>query len=394
MGKKRSLTGKAAGMPTGKVPGGSQNNMKKPVSKYVLIVLAAVVAVAVIIGIIAASAGQDYVAMINNEKISRGQYNYYLFIQKANMLQKAMQLDKTVDEATFWNTKIGGENAIDIAKKNALEGMREMKIQLSKAKEAGMKLTTEEERFIDDYIKSQIIDNEELGAGSRTRANTKLKEIYGITVDEMEKFQKEVFLVQNFAASEIEKINVDEAGIEKFYNENKELYKESAMRQDGAEAVWARHILIKADKANATEEQIAEAKKKAEDILAKVKAGEDFGKLAKEYSEDNEQNKNNGGSYVFSKGVMVSEFEEKAFSMEPGPSNAEIVQTDYGFHVLMVEEKYAEGEPVSLRCAKEYYEYGISFVKSQKYNQMLQEWKKDPKYALVTNQKVYDSIKG
>jgi len=51
-------------------------------------------------------------------------------------------------------------------------------------------------------------------------------------------------------------------------------------------------------------EKQEEAKKKAEEILLKVKAGEDFASLAKQYSED-PGSKDTGGEYTFSKGQMV-----------------------------------------------------------------------------------------
>ncbi|NTV90506.1 MAG: hypothetical protein HGA22_09150, partial [Clostridiales bacterium] len=112
--------------------------------------------------------------------------------------------------------------------------------------------------------------------------------------------------------------------------------------------------------------------------------------LAAANSQDGNAEK--GGSYVFQKGIMVAEFEDAAFTMKTGAANAVVVQTQYGFHVLMVEEKYAKGEPVSLRCATDYYEYGLSFMREKVYSAMLSGWMTAKEYEPVINNTVYDSI--
>jgi parvulin-like peptidyl-prolyl isomerase len=160
---------------------------------------------------------------------------------------------------------------------------------------------------------------------------------------------------------------------------------------DGEEAVWVKHILIKAD-STATEEEKKNAEIKAQGILDSLKKGEDFAKLARENSDD-PGSAQYGGDYVFGKGKMVAEFEKEAFSLSPGQVSG-LVETGFGYHIIKVEEKYAKDQPASLRCAKEYWEYGLNHVISQSYQQKLDEWKKDTKYDVkITNQGAYDSIK-
>jgi parvulin-like peptidyl-prolyl isomerase len=65
--------------------------------------------------------------------------------------------------------------------------------------------------------------------------------------------------------------------------------------------------------------------------------------------------------------------------------------TGAGYHIIKVEEKYAEGEPVSLKCAKENYEYGTSFIKVKLYEKMLADWVRDAEIKI--NNDVYYSIK-
>lgn len=82
----------------------------------------------------------------------------------------------------------------------------------------------------------------------------------------------------------------------------------------------------------------AGAKKKAEDILARIKKGEDFEKLAYEFSEDPSAKQNNGDLGWFTKGSMVKEFEDAALNGKVG----EIVgplKTQFGFHLIKIKGK-------------------------------------------------------
>jgi parvulin-like peptidyl-prolyl isomerase/cytochrome c-type biogenesis protein CcmH/NrfG len=101
--------------------------------------------------------------------------------------------------------------------------------------------------------------------------------------------------------------------------------------------VKARHILIKVDE-NAPEEQVAQAKKKIEEIKKELDSGADFAELAKKYSEDTSNAGNGGDLGWFGKGVMVKEFEDAAFALDIGKVSAP-VRTRFGFHLIKVEDK-------------------------------------------------------
>ena len=101
------------------------------------------------------------------------------------------------------------------------------------------------------------------------------------------------------------------------------------------EQVRARHILI-ALSANASPTEQAAAKAKAEDILAKVKAGADFAKLAGQYSDDSGTRTRGGELGTFVRGEMVKPFEDAAFQLKPGQFT--LVQTQFGYHIIQVEE--------------------------------------------------------
>src|SRR5881628_2229768 len=102
------------------------------------------------------------------------------------------------------------------------------------------------------------------------------------------------------------------------------------------EQVRARHILVKVA-ADAGPDAKAAARKKAEELLAKVKAGADFAALAKERSEDAGSAANGGDLGLFTRGRMTPAFEEAAFALQAG-GVSDVVETPFGFHVIKVEE--------------------------------------------------------
>lgn len=127
---------------------------------------------------------------------------------------------------------------------------------------------------------------------------------------------------------------ITDKDIEHYYAAYKDKFK-------APEAVRARHILVKIDKA-ATEDERKKLREKAEGILRKVKAGEDFSKIATELSDDPGSKANGGALGFLSRGRMVKPFEDVAFSLAPGEISG-IVETDFGYHIIKVEERKASG---------------------------------------------------
>jgi parvulin-like peptidyl-prolyl isomerase len=91
------------------------------------------------------------------------------------------------------------------------------------------------------------------------------------------------------------------------------------------EQVHARHILL-----------MSEAE--AMDILLRLRSGEDFGTLAKQYSQDKASSELGGDLGFFPRNVMPAELEAVAFALAPGQISG-IVQTDFGYHIVEVVEK-------------------------------------------------------
>jgi peptidyl-prolyl cis-trans isomerase C len=112
-----------------------------------------------------------------------------------------------------------------------------------------------------------------------------------------------------------------------------------AVQHRFGERVRARHILIRVSP-NASKEDRAAALKKIKDLQQQLKGGADFSELARKNSEDPGSKDRGGDLGYFSHGDMVDAFEKAAFALNVGQMT-DIVSTDFGYHIIKVEEKKA-----------------------------------------------------
>ncbi|MBE6367862.1 MAG: hypothetical protein E7052_08155 [Lentisphaerae bacterium] len=143
--------------------------------------------------------------------------------------------------------------------------------------------------------------------------------------------------LQKFIASKSGKIEVTPAEVEKFYKDNPAQFKEPG---DPADSVRASHILIKVDE-GADQKTWDKAKAEIEAIIAQLKKGADFGKLAAEKSACPSGKSANGSLGAFGKGQMVPEFEKAAYALKVGEISGP-VKTSFGYHVIKREAPQAE----------------------------------------------------
>lgn len=121
-----------------------------------------------------------------------------------------------------------------------------------------------------------------------------------------------------YVEGEIEKA-LSEADVKKAYDK---LVKD----QGKVEEVKARHILV-------------EKEDQAKDIIKKIEGGAKFEDLAKEFSKDTSNKASGGDLGYFSKDSMVKEFAEAAFKLGKGETSKEPVKTQFGYHVIQVEDR-------------------------------------------------------
>ncbi|AKF08524.1 peptidylprolyl isomerase [Sandaracinus amylolyticus] len=98
----------------------------------------------------------------------------------------------------------------------------------------------------------------------------------------------------------------------------------------------ARHILIKAT-SDAPEADRTAARTRAEELLRRAQAGEDFAALATANSEDTGSARRGGDLGWNARGRMVAPFDEAQFATEPGSITDHVVETNFGYHVIKVE---------------------------------------------------------
>jgi len=130
----------------------------------------------------------------------------------------------------------------------------------------------------------------------------------------------------------VQKTTVADQEVKTFYDEHPDLFKQPAQ-------VQASHILVTV-KDPADQAQKDKARQKIEGLQHRLKSGEDFAALAREASDCPSKEKGGELGYI-TRGQTVKPFEDAAFALEPGQMS-EIVETDFGYHIIKVTDKKEE----------------------------------------------------
>lgn len=126
-----------------------------------------------------------------------------------------------------------------------------------------------------------------------------------------------------------------DAELQKRYNDSKEDFKQP-------ESAHILHILIKVDP-NATAAEDAAAKAKADNIVKQLRAGADFGKLARENSGDPSSSSKGGDMGFVERGMTVEPFDTAAFSIPLNTISDPIRSKEFGYHIIKVLERRPAG---------------------------------------------------
>ena len=253
--------------------------------------------------------GLDKVAIVNGTIITRAELNHELYQFK----QRALQQGQKVSEGQLVTIKA-----------KILENLISRELLYQESRSKGIKIDPQATETQLKALKQRFPKEADFKKA--------LSDI-NLTEKTLENRIERDLAIQELVNSKIApQINISKADNQAFYKDHPEYFKQP-------EQVKASHILIKLE-TQADESQQKQAKKKIEEIQQKLKNGQEFSELAKNFSEGPSSVKGGDLDY-FSRGKMVKPFEEAAFALKPGEIS-DIVQTQFGYHLILVTDKKPE----------------------------------------------------
>lgn len=264
------------------------------------------------------------VATVNGEAIPFKYYKTYVNWTKQNY-------EASGYTSSVWETDMSTENSSGTEEKTTyweafkdevLNAMIQSEVIYQEAKKVDALPTDEDiQKQIDSF--NEYLDSDETAKEQAKKA--------GINDDFLEYVFTRELAYSTYQEYYTKKTEVEESKIKEEYEKYKDTY----------DTVTASHILISTKDSDGNElsdAKKAKAKAKAEEVLKKAQSGEDFAKLAKEYSEDGSNASNGGELGAFTYDEMVEEFSKAAFALEKGQISG-IVETEFGYHIIKVTDK-------------------------------------------------------
>lgn len=263
---------------------------------------------------------------------------------KKEEFKKVFEIFKNQYEQQFgtevWDQEIEGRKFGEVAKEKLLDMLIDEKLQMKKAADLGISAT-------DDEVNSEV-EKAKKYFDTEEKFNEYLK---GQNMD-LEYFKQSVkkeLVINKLTDKLTANVAVTDEEVKVYYDTH----------QSEFMSVKASHVLL-------------DTKEEAEKILARAKAGENFAELAKQNSKDPSAKENSGDLDYFRQGDMVQPFETAAFALKPGEIS-EVVQTDFGFHVIKVDDnKLDKFEDVKEQLKASM----LSDKKSTEYEKSLEEMRK------------------
>lgn len=253
---------------------------------------------------------QDKVALVNGSEITREAFNREMDRVQRQIMASNGQLDAA---------------GMPALQKRVLDSMIGRELLFQESKKKGIKVEEKEINGQVATIKSRYPSEE---------AFKSVLSQNGIDEASLKSEIGKMMTIKKFVEEEFkEKSKVTDEEVKAFYDGQPKQFTKP-------EEVRASHILVKVED-TATEEQKAGARKKIEDVQARIKKGEDFGALAKELSDCPSSEKNGDLNYFRRGQGMVKPFEDAAFSLKQGEVS-DIVETEFGYHLIKVTDKRPE----------------------------------------------------
>ncbi len=215
----------------------------------------------------------------------------------------------------------------------ALQNLINQKVMLTQAQEDSI---TVDERQIE-----QVLEERMKAIVQQLGSEQKAEEYFGLPLRKIRKqFRDDIeeqLMVRNLQQKKMRELKVSRREVEQFY----QTYQDSLPMVEAS--VKLSHVLFNIQ---AGDEAVQAAREKIESVQKRIREGEDFAKLAGEFSEDPGSAKRGGELGLIQRGDFVREFEEAAFALEPDQVS-EIVRTQFGFHIIKLIER--RGEKINVR---------------------------------------------
>jgi foldase protein PrsA len=189
--------------------------------------------------------------------------------------------------------------------------------------------------------------------GDKKKFDKQLKD-QGLTEAQVRKDIRSQIVSEKIFAEVTGDVKVTDKQVEDYYEKNKSQYSQPESRE-------VRHILVK-------------TRAKADDIYDQLKAGADFGALAKKFSEDT-GSKSNGGKLTISKGQTVAPFDQTAFLLKTNEISKP-VKTEFGFHII---QPIGEVKPAKVTPLKDVKDSIRQQLVQTKKNEAMTKWVEDLK---------------
>jgi peptidyl-prolyl cis-trans isomerase SurA len=259
---------------------------------------------------------EEIIARVNNEIITRSE------LDKA----RAAAQEDAKQECQGKCTPEQLRNDIEDREKNTLRDLIDQSLLVQRGKDMGLNVEPEVIKRLDQLRQQNKIDSME----DLEKAVT----AQGSNWEDFKNNIRNGLLTQRVISSEVgSHINIGREEIEKYYNEHKKEFVRP-------EQVALREIEVSTE--GKKDEELPELKKKAETALKRVKDGEDFGEIAKRFS-DSSTAKQGGFLGVYKRGELSKELEEIVFKMKKNELT-DVMDTKQGYLVLQVLERYEAGE--------------------------------------------------
>ena len=259
---------------------------------------------------------EEIVARVNNEVITRSEFEH----------SKASAEEDAKSDCQNRCTPEQLKSIIEDGQKNALRNLIDQSLLVQRAKDMGISVEPEVIKQLDQIrIENKLPSMEALEEAVSKQ---------GINWEDFKNNIRSGLLTKKVIGAEVgSHISVPKDEIQKYYDEHKQEF----MRP---EQVALRSIEVNTAGKDATE--IADLKKKAETARKRVQDGEDFGEIAKRYS-DGATAKQGGYLGQYKRGELSKELEAAVFKMKRNDLT-EVMETKQGFLIIQVLEHYDEGE--------------------------------------------------